>query len=107
MNNLSRIRFKFPEQEPEKTPKGKRRAQKNIYGNWVGYVSGRRWKEFGCQPWSEREAMEWVAEEGKPEGLFNDWIDVRWAQLKAIGIRSEAALQRAQSEWEAKKGEVQ
>lgn len=49
----------LPKIDQEPTPKGKRSIRWNIYGNWVGYVSGRRWKEFGCQPWSEREAIEW------------------------------------------------
>ena len=42
------------------TPKGKRSIRLNIWGNWVGYVSGRRWMEFGCQAWAEREAREWL-----------------------------------------------
>ena len=50
--------MKLPRIE-DPTPKGKRRIHWNIYGNWVGYVSGRRWKEFGCQSWSEEEAKAW------------------------------------------------
>lgn len=29
-------------------PKGKRSAKRNVWGNVVGYVSGRRYKEFGA-----------------------------------------------------------
>ena len=58
--------MQLPKINQEPTPKGKRSVRWNIYGNWVGYVSGKRWKEFGCQPWSEREANEWL------EGKEND-----------------------------------
>lgn len=54
--------MQLPEVKQEETPQGKRSIRWNVYGNWVGYVSGKRWKEFGCQAWSEREANEWVQE---------------------------------------------
>jgi hypothetical protein len=37
------VKIDYPE-----TPKGKRRVRQNIWGNWVGYVSGRRFWEFGA-----------------------------------------------------------
>lgn len=40
------------------TPKGKLVSRQNIYGNWVGYVSGRRFWEFGTD---DRAAMCWQA----------------------------------------------
>lgn len=54
--------MKLPKIAQEETPKGKRSIRWNIWGNWVGYVSGKRWIEFGSQPWSEREANEWMNE---------------------------------------------
>ncbi len=54
--------MKLPEIPQEPTPPGKRRVYKNIYGNWVGYVGAQRWKEFGCQPWSEADANDWLSE---------------------------------------------
>lgn len=48
---------KFPE-----TPAGKRVIKINIYGNVVGYVSGRRFWEFGeCNSTSEADAEAWRA----------------------------------------------
>lgn len=40
-------------------PKGKRSVRQNIYGNWVGYVSGKRWEDFGDAPWAEATAQAW------------------------------------------------
>lgn len=50
-------------QAPE--PKGKRRVHHNIWGNTVGYIAGRRWKEFGCteHSWVREEAEEWLKQE--------------------------------------------
>jgi hypothetical protein len=31
----------------EQAPKGKRSIRKNVWGNWVGYVAGKRWEMFG------------------------------------------------------------
>ena len=41
------------QQEPE--PKGKRTIRFNVWGNWVGYISGRRWLTFT----SEQDAIDW------------------------------------------------
>lgn len=41
-------------------PKGKRTIKLNMWGNWVGYISGRRYKDLGC---SEYTAKEWLTEE--------------------------------------------
>lgn len=47
-------------QYPE-TPAGKRAVRANIYGNLVGYVSGRRFWEFGAnEAWNKRVADEWL-----------------------------------------------
>ena len=51
--------FNFPEIEVKETPKGKRSIRCNVWGNWVGYVSGKRFKEFGV---SEHDAVEWLNE---------------------------------------------
>ena len=40
------------------TPKGKRSIRSNIYGNTVGYVSGKRFWEFGSG--SDTDAGLWV-----------------------------------------------
>jgi hypothetical protein len=37
-----------------------KRIAKNRYGNWVGYVSGQRWHEFGDHANSESDANEWL-----------------------------------------------
>lgn len=39
----------------------KRSFRTNIYSNTVGYEGGKRAVEFGCQPWSEKQAAAWVA----------------------------------------------
>lgn len=45
--------------EKEVTPKGKRSIRFNVWGNWVGYVSGKRWIDFGCHACAESDAIEW------------------------------------------------
>jgi hypothetical protein len=56
------MKLKFVEVAQEATPAGKRTYRINVYGNVVGYVSGRRFKEFGLRDgWNEREAEAWVA----------------------------------------------
>lgn len=61
------MKFLLPD-KTEETPKGKRTVRENIWGNIVGYVGGRRWKEFGpIAPWTRREAEEWRAA-GDPKG---------------------------------------
>lgn len=55
--------MKLPTIPQPETPKGKRSIRWNVYGNWVGYVSGKRWKEFGSKPWSEAEANAWLEEQ--------------------------------------------
>ena len=42
------------------TPAGKRSVRRNIWGNMVGYVSGRRFWEFGSNASSERDADLWA-----------------------------------------------
>lgn len=49
--------------EKEATPKGKRTVRLNIWGNWIGYVSGRRWMDFGCHASAEQDAAEWITGE--------------------------------------------
>lgn len=39
----------------------KRTIRKNIYGNWVGYLGGKRAEEFGDHANSEAYANEWLA----------------------------------------------
>lgn len=55
---------RYPKITYPETPTGKRKALMNIYGNIVGYVSGKRFWEFGTATgdhwWS---ALAWV--EGK------------------------------------------
>lgn len=53
------------------TPKGKRSVHENIWGNIVGYVGGRRFREFGCTgSWTRLEAQAWL------EGRENtEWWD--------------------------------
>lgn len=36
-----------------------KRIAKNSWGNWVGYVGGRRWHEFGDDSCAEMDAKEW------------------------------------------------
>lgn len=43
-----------------KTQTPKRSFRTNIWGNTVGYEGGHRAVEFGCQPWSEKQAAAWV-----------------------------------------------
>ena len=38
----------------------KRTYKMNIYGNVVGYVGGRRFVEFGCQPHAELWGQKWA-----------------------------------------------
>lgn len=45
------------------TPQGKRSIRCNVYGNIVGYVSGKRFWEFGTGVSAETDAKEWM--EGK------------------------------------------
>lgn len=63
--------MKLPQIPQPETPKGKRTVRGNIYGNLVGYVSGRRWIEFGDR-WSQinqETAEEWrKADQSKVEG---------------------------------------
>lgn len=56
------MRIEFPE-----TPAGKRTVKNNIYGNIVGYVSGKRFWEFGsidkcneatAKAWAQGESLE-------------------------------------------------
>lgn len=54
------LKFNLPKIEQKPIPKGKRRVSRNIYGNWVGYVSNKRVVEFGT---FEIEAKEWAKEE--------------------------------------------
>lgn len=42
----------------EETPNGKRTVRENIWGNIVGYVSGRRFIEFGVTNTSNRRTAE-------------------------------------------------
>lgn len=43
------------------TPTGKRSVRTNIWGNVVGYVSGRRFWEFGSAGgWTDKVAAEWL-----------------------------------------------
>ena len=54
--------MKFKIDYPE-TPKGKRSIKRNIFGNTVGYVSGRRFWEFGedetsAQFWADGNSLE-------------------------------------------------
>ena len=43
------------------SPKPKTRTiRKNVYGNWVGYVGGRRTEDFGDHANSEGYATEWM-----------------------------------------------
>ena len=46
--------------EYPETPAGKRSFRRNIYGNIVGYVSGKRFWEFGCGASAEGDAQYWV-----------------------------------------------
>lgn len=61
-------------------PKGKRSLRRNIYGNVVGYVGGKRFWEFGCGASAETDAELFVkgysleavhnGEAYEAEGLF-------------------------------------
>lgn len=52
-------------------PKIKKRSyRKNVWGNVVGYEGGRRVEEFGCHPWSERWAQEWVKGVSKEDAEY-------------------------------------
>lgn len=69
--------FKFPDPIYPQAPKGKRSVRKNIYGNTVGYVSGRRFWEFGAGISAEHDAQYWLngaslEEIGSGEALAND-----------------------------------
>ena len=60
------MKINYPE-----TPKGKRTVKRNIWGNWVGYVSGRRFWEFGVD---EKSANFW-AEGATLEAAHNEcWL---------------------------------
>lgn len=53
--------MKLPEIKQEPEPKGKRTVRGNIWGNLVGYIGGKRWKEFGDR-WNKSnqdDAEEW------------------------------------------------
>lgn len=52
--------MRYTETQIEQTPAGKRTVRQNVYGNWNGYVSGRFWKNFGCDCVAGREAQEWA-----------------------------------------------
>lgn len=53
--------FKFDVKFPA-APAGKRTVKTNIYGNVVGYISGRRFWEFGADGiTTKRESEMWVA----------------------------------------------
>lgn len=62
------MRFKFDTAE-EATPKGKRSIRANEYGNLWGYVSGKRWVEFGEEhnAAAQRDAAQWL-NGGEPTG---------------------------------------
>lgn len=56
------MRINLPTNYPD-TPSGKRTVRCNIYGNSVGYVSGRRFWEFGtdhksAEFWSKGASLE-------------------------------------------------
>lgn len=51
--------MKFPTIEYPETPNGKRSVHRNRYGNIVGYVSGKRFWEFGYNLSDEKDAEHW------------------------------------------------
>lgn len=60
----------LPEIDYPETPAGKRSVRRNIWGNTVGYVSGRRFWEFGDD---EKAAGLWVR--GATLEDARDWND--------------------------------
>lgn len=54
------------------TPAGKRTVRQNIYGNWVGYVSGRRFYEFGVDG---KTAAFWAAGNTLERSYCDCWIE--------------------------------
>lgn len=54
------------------TPKGKRSIKKNIYGNVVGYVSGKRFWEFGTD---EKSAEFWNNGNSLEKSYNECWIE--------------------------------
>lgn len=50
-----RLKIEYPV-----TPDGKRTVRRNVYGNVVGYVSGKRFWEFGCDAWAAKVANVWL-----------------------------------------------
>lgn len=56
------------------TPTGKRSVRINVWGNIVGYVSGKRFCEFGSwTTWNEQEARAWLAETGEEANMKGQW----------------------------------
>jgi hypothetical protein len=55
------------------TPSGKRRIAQNGFGNWVGYVSGKRFWEFGCDVLAEDTAASWLATGDLTDAYINRW----------------------------------
>lgn len=61
--------MKLPAIEYPETPEGKRKVKRNIWGNTVGYVSGRRFWEFGdlqetAKVWESGASLEAAYMEG-------------------------------------------
>jgi len=63
-------------------PAGKRTIRTNIYGNTSGYVSGRRFWEFGCDA---RSAGYWVAGASLEHAYCDCWIEDDKHPVRIIG----------------------
>lgn len=61
------LKVNYPE-----TPAGKRSIRKNEWGNWYGYVSGRRFWEFGTD---NKSAVHWSNGATLEDAYVKCWIE--------------------------------
>ena len=87
--------MKLPINYPE-TPKGKRTIRKNVWGSVVGYVSGKRFWEFGLVgTWNEAVAANWCSGETLEEAQRGTISHERGTEPKAPSPEAASTMVHA------------